>query len=80
LPNRLVDFEYAIELLILARLSAIEGHVALSTAWHDVNGLLVCYLQAETGLAEEVEARQLDWFLVYLEAYRALHLIAKLLV
>lgn len=80
LPDRPVDLQYAVELLVHHSLPPVEGHVALGTARHHVHGLLVGYLKAQTGLAEEVEAGQLDWLLVHLQTDRAFHLVAELLV
>ena len=47
----------------------VEGHIALGATRENFHCFLVGYLDSHTGMAEEVEARQLYRVNIHLEAY-----------
>lgn len=61
-------------------MSSGEGDVALGTTREYIYGLLIGYLDSNTGVTEKVEARELNGIYIDLEADRTFHFISKPLV
>ncbi len=50
-------------------MSPVEGHIALGATRENLHCFLVGYLNSHTGMAEEMETRELYRVHIHLEAY-----------